>query len=457
MRAPLLTAVTALILLSLVPGFAQAPAHPDHSGARDFELISISNAGEQGNNDSDVAAISTDGRLVAFSSVADNLVPGDTNFSSDVFVRDRQEDRIERVSVGPFGVEGDGNSGFLDLLGRPDISGDGRFVAFASEASNFVLGDVPGTADVFVHDRRTHRTELISRGFDGTPAGGSVAPAISEDGRFVAFRSFSDRLVRDGNPNFFDHVYVADREGRSIDRVDVASDGTLADGGAFNVAISAHGRFVAFDSSAGNLVEGDGDQAPDVFVHDRRTGRTEGISTRTPTDTFTGNSLLDSISPDGRFVGFESTDPTLVRRDANGFFSDVFVFDRREGRLRLVSRNSDGVQGNNDSAGALVSADGRFVVFSSRASNLVRRDVNESADVFRRDLETGETERIAADRTIGPDRPFGFDVVASEITPDAAAAALLTRADLKPEQDVGFFVADVYVFDPRWDRDDRRR
>ena len=181
-----------------------------------------------------------------------------------------------------------------------------------------------------------------------------------------------------------------------------------------------------------------------MFVHDRRTGRTEGISTPQPADTFSGRSLLDSISPDGRFVGFESTDPTLVRDDRNGFFSDAYVFDRKEHRPQLVSRNSDGVQGNDDSFGALVSADGRFVVFSSRANNLVHGDINQSVDVFRRDLEKGTTERLATDDT-NADRPFGFDVVAGEITPDAATVAILTRADLRPEQDVGFFAADVYV------------
>ena len=409
MRAKLLGTFSILTSIAVAPGLVQRPAAFDHTRFRDFELISVSDAGAQGDNDSDHASISADGRYVAFASLAENFVPGDTNLATDIFVRDRAAGRIERVSVGPFGIQGDGNSGFLSLMGPPDISADGRFVAFSSEASNFVLGDVAGTPDVFVRDRDTGTTVLISRGTDGLPAGGSVAPSISADGRFVAFRSFSDRLVPDGNPNFFDHIYVADRRRGSIERVDVASDGTPADGGAFHLAISGDGRFVAFDSPAGNLVAGDGDQAHDVFVHDRRTGRTEGISTRRPTDTFTGTSLLSSISADGRFVGFESTDPTLVRRDANGFFSDVFVFDRAHRTLRLVSRNSDGVQGNDDSVGALVSADGRFVVFSSRASNLVRRDTNESVDVFRRDLENGTTERLAADDT-SEDLPFGFEV-----------------------------------------------
>src|SRR5262249_26909720 len=137
----------------------------------------------------------------------------------------------------------------------------GRFVAFASEASNFVPGDAVFTSDVFVHDRQTHTTELISRDLDGFPAGGSTAPSISADGRFVAFRSFSDRLVPEGNPNFVAHVYVVDRMTHAIERVDVANDGTLADSGAFDVLISADGQVVAFDSDAGNLVPGDGDQA----------------------------------------------------------------------------------------------------------------------------------------------------------------------------------------------------
>lgn len=450
MRAKLRSTVIISILFaspaSVVHTQSTARDDDDH---RRFELVSVSNDGAQADNDNDRASISDDGRFVAFTSIAENLVPGDTNLSSDVFVRDRKTDTIERVSVGPLGVQGDGNSGWLSLLGTPDISRDGRFVAFASEASNFVLGDIPGTPDVFVHDRETHTTELISVGLDGFPAGGSAAPSISGDGRFVAFRSFSDRLVPEGNANFADHAYVVDRKEHTIERVDVSNDGELAEVGVTTILISANGRVVAFDSGSGNLVEGDGDVAHDVFVHDRKTGRTEGITTRQPTDTFTGNSLLNSISADGRFVGFESTDVTLVRNDRNAFFSDVFVFDRERGRLRLVSRNSDGEQGNDDSFGVLVSDDGQAVVFSSRASNLVRRDTNQAVDVFRRDLEEGETERLAADDRIDEFRPFGFDVVATDITSKARNVALLTRADLEPEQDVGFFVADVYVLDNR--------
>jgi Tol biopolymer transport system component len=454
MRAPIITAATMCVLFASTPRVVHTRSNgsDDDDRFRKFDLVSRNNAGDQANNDNDRGAISADGRFVAFTSIASNLVADDTNDVSDVFVHDRRTNRTERVSVGPLGVQGDADSGWLSLLGDADISADGRFVAFASLADNFVLGDTSLTPDVFVHDRDTHTTELTSRDALGLPAGGSLAPSISADGRFVAFRSFSDRLTPEGNPNFFDHAFVVDRRDHSIEVIDVARDGGQADGSAFNVKISADGRVVAFDSSAGNLVPGDGDQAPDVFVHDRRSPRVEGITTRRPTDTFTGNSLLTSISADGRFVGFESTDVTLVRRDRNGFFSDVFVFDRQRDKLELVSRSSEGEQGDSDSFGALVSGDGRFVVFTSRASNLVRHDMNQQFDVFLRDLEEGKTERLAFDNP-SADR-FAFEVVATDIVPDADHIALLTRADLAPEQDVGLFVADVYVLDLRRGRDD---
>jgi uncharacterized repeat protein (TIGR01451 family) len=418
-----------------------------------FELISVSSAEVQGNADSgtsgftspsnDRASITADGRFVAFMSFADNLVPGDTNLSADVFVRDRLAGTTERVSVSSKGRQGDGHSGVGTPSGA-DISDDGRFVAFVSDATNFARGDVNGNADVFVHDRLTRTTELISRGLDGAPASGDNA-AISANGRFVAFRSFSSTLVSDGNPNFTAHIYVYDRQTQSVERADVDSNGVLGDSQAGNVAISADGRYVAFDSFADNLVSGQGDQqGVDVFVRDRVNGTTEGISTVGDTGEFEGNSFLSSITPDGRFVGFSSADPTLGVSDANGFIEDAFVFDRQAGTVQLVSRDSAGNQGDDSSFSPLVSANGEVVVFSSRATNLVAGDTNGVFDVFRRDLTTGTTERLAADDDAG-----GFDVIGSDISPDGKIVSLLTRADLLPEQDVGFFAMDVYLLDTR--------
>jgi Tol biopolymer transport system component len=410
-----------------------------------IQLVSVNSRGAQGNNDSQAAAITPDRRYVAFASSADNLVPGDTNAAFDVFVRDRLRDTTERVSVGPLGVEGDGNSG-LSTFRAVDISADGRYVAFVSTASNFApLVDTNRNEDVFVHDRRAGTTELISVGLDGTAQSGS-APSISADGRLVSFTSFGDQVVT-GDENSADDIFVRDRVAGTTERVSVTSAGAEVGQGSFASALSASGRFVAFNSFSGLLVPGDRNDSVDVFVHDRQTGATEGISTRTACDPtigdICGNSLLGSISSNGRFVGFESTMQNLVRGD-NDFVSDAFVADRQTGRLRLVSQSNDGVKGNDDSHAPLVSADGRYVVFSSRADNLVRRDANQQEDVFRRDVLQNETERIAGD-----DTQFPFAVLAGDVTPDGFTVALETRAALRPERDVGFFATDVYVLELR--------
>jgi uncharacterized repeat protein (TIGR01451 family) len=440
----------ALAIALLAVGTASGGLAQSSSGV--LELISVSSAEVQGNNDSgtsiftspsnDRASITADGRFVAFMSFADNLVPGDANMVADVFVRDRLSGTTERVSVSSKGREGDGHSGLAGTAGA-DISDDGRFVAFASDATSFARGDTNSNADVFVHDRLTGTTELISRGLDGDPATGD-SPVISADGRFVAFRSFSDTLVADGNPNFTAHIYVHDRQTQTVERVDVSTGGVLADSQAGNAAISADGRYIAFDSFADNLVEGPGDQqGVDVFLRDRTTGTTVGVSTLGDTGEFEGNSFLSSITPDGRFVGFSSADSTLGSTDTNGPVEDAFVFDRLSVTVRLVSRSSRGRQGDDSSFSPLVSADGNIVIFSSRAA-LVADDTNGVFDVFRRDLAAGTTTRIAAD-----DEVNGFDVIGSDLTPDGMVVSLLTRADLLPEQDVSFFAMDVYLLDMR--------
>ena len=175
-------------------------ARPGHAG---LELVSMSSAGVQGDQDSQRPAVSADGRYVVFGSLAANLVPDDTNLSSDIFVHDRRTGRTQRISVSAAGVEGDRDSGLLNGMGGPSISADGRFVAFDSEATNLVLGDTNGTSDVFVKDRLTGALERVSVGTGGVQASGTE-PTISADGRFVAFRSFDDRIVPDGN--FFSDI-----------------------------------------------------------------------------------------------------------------------------------------------------------------------------------------------------------------------------------------------------------
>ena len=411
------------------------------SSAGSVELISVSGSGAQGNQDSEASSVSTDGRYVAFASFADNLVPEDTNTFADIFVRDRLNGTTERVSVGSNGRQSDGDSGILNLMGEPDISADGRFVAFSSMASNLAGRDTNGNPDVFVHDRATGTTELISVNLTGGAATG-MDPSISGDGRFVSFTSNAFDLVP-GDTGFRSHIYVRDRQAGTTERVDVATDGTLGDGDAFTSELNADGRFVAFDTFADNLVPNDGDGSVDVFVHDRQTHVTEGISTIAPSTGGLRHSSLASITRNGRFVGFSSTETNLVPGDTNNW-DDAFVYDRDTDTVQRVSVGTGGVQGDRGSFGPQAREDGRVVIFVSDATNLVAGDTNDAIGVFRRNLDTGVTERLVWD-----DQQFGFDIFADDITPDAQIVTMSTRAELQPEVDVGFFASDVYALDLR--------
>jgi Tol biopolymer transport system component len=334
----------------------------------------VDSAGNEADGGSDEPAISADGRFVAFESGASNLVSGDSNGQSDVFVHDRQTGATERVSVDSAGNQADGGSG------KPAISADGRFIAFESDATNLVAGDTNGESDVFVRDRQTGVTERVSVDSEGNQAaggsgddeaaGGSGAPAISADGRFVAFASAATNLV-DGDANSKSDVFVHDRQTGATERVSVDGHGNEGDGSSTWPAISADGRFVAFESMATNLVSRDFNRDQDIFVHDRQTGATERVSVSSDGKQASSPSDVPSISADGRLVAFVSGANNLVPGDTNRFyFADVFVHDRQTGATERVSVNSAGNQGNDYSGLPAISADGRFVAFLSLAGDL---------------------------------------------------------------------------------------
>jgi Tol biopolymer transport system component len=286
-----------------------------------------------------------------------------------------------RVSVATGG--GQANSGSFD----PSISADGRYVAFVSAATNLVSGDTNNFQDIFVHDRQTGQTTRVSVASDGTQANGhSYAPSISADGRYVAFASLASNLVS-GDTNGAWDVFVHDRQTGETTRVSVASDGTQAIGFFFgsSPSISADGRYVAFDSWATNLVSGDTNDKPDVFVHDRQTGQTTRVSVSSDGTQANGgpgwSGNPSSISADGRYVAFHSYADNLVSGDTNSA-TDIFVHDRQTGVTTRVSIASDGTQANGFSASPSISADGRYVAFMSGATNLVSGDTNNDWDVF---------------------------------------------------------------------------
>jgi len=291
-------------------------------------------------------------------------------------VHDRQTGTTERVSVATEGTQGDQASY------GPSISADGRFVAFESYAANLVNGDTNGKFDEFVHDRQTGTTERVSVASDGTEGnnGSLRRPSISANGRFVAFESTASNLVI-GDINGADDIFVHDRQTGTTEWVSIASNGTQGNENSFYPSISADGRFVAFQSNATNLVSGDTNVRQDVFVHDRQTGTTERVSITSNGIQGNNDSLVPSISADGRFVAFWSYASNLVSGDTN-VYDDVFVRDRQTGTTQRVSVASGGTQGNNDSLNSSISADGQFVVFDSYASNLVSGDTNGTIDVF---------------------------------------------------------------------------
>ncbi|MDX3098127.1 S8 family serine peptidase [Streptomyces sp. ME19-03-3] len=276
-------------------------------GTGTTERVSVASDGTQGNGLSSAPVLSADGRYAVFNSDSDNLVPGDTNNTTDVFVRDRQTGTTSRISQGPDGAPGDGPSR------EQSVSADGRYVAFQSAASNLVPGDTDGELDVFVHDRQTGTTTSVP----GPRPGENTGPVISADGRVVVFTN---------NWQLFTHDL---RTGAS-EQVSVDSAGAEADDWAFAPALSDDGSKVAFYSYAANLAPGDTNRQTDVFVRDRTAGTTERVSGALEGAEGDGASDLPSLSGDGRYVAFESAATNLVADDTNRRF-DVFVHDRTPG------------------------------------------------------------------------------------------------------------------------------
>jgi Tol biopolymer transport system component len=281
------------------------------------ERISIATDGTQGNGPSLNPSISSDGRFVAFQSLASNLVPDDTNGVADVFVRDRVNGITERACNG---IQGNGASF------TPSISGDGNFVAFASASTNLVAGDTNGHIDVFVCNRGTGAIERVSVSTGGTQGNGdSILPAISGDGSGVAFKSNATNFVLNDNNGVAD-VFARDRAAGSTERISVNSSGGDANDASFPPSISYDGRFAAFGSAASNLVGGDFNSVSDVFVRDRQIGVTRLVDVNDIGQEANAGTadIAPAISSDATQIGFVSFASNLVGGDVNQT-TDVFV------------------------------------------------------------------------------------------------------------------------------------
>ncbi|MEN3356287.1 MAG: hypothetical protein V7637_269, partial [Mycobacteriales bacterium] len=276
----------------------------------------------------------------------------------------------------------------------PVLSADGRFVGYSLPTpgpSPFPMGNY----DVWVRNLRTGAVSKVSVAPDGSAANSrSLGMDLSATGRFAAFSSDASNLV-DGDTNGVADAFVRDLRAGVTTRVSVASDGSQANASVGQVGFSATGRYVLLLSAASNLVAGDTNGATDLFLHDTRTGVTTRVNVAddgTETNGFIEHS--PTVSADGRFVAFTSTATNLVSGDNNGE-ADVFVRDLRRGHTRRVSVGLAGAESNGRGTGALISAGGRYVAFGAVATNLVAGDTNGVQDVFVRDLVVGRTTRVS--------------------------------------------------------------
>ncbi len=361
------------------------------------ELVSVNAAGTaSGNGHSVVPVMTPDGRFVAFLSKASNLAPGvsDTNGRDDLYVRDRGARVTRLVTVNAAGSDS-GND--VTVTAAAALSHDGRYVAFTSLANDLVadIGDLPGTHDVFARDMVAGRTVLVSVNRTGGAAGNGISggrEAISDDGRLVTFASAANDLV-DNDTNGRDDLYVRDRGARVTRLVTVNAAGSDS-GNDVTVtaaaALSHDGRYVAFTSLANDLVAGIGDLAGthDVFARDMVAGRTVLVSVNR-TGGAAGNGISggrEAISDDGRLVTFASAAIDLVDNDTNGPQVDIFQRDLLAGRTFLLSGNAAGTGSGNRASGSdalATTRDGGLVLFGSQASDLVPNDSNgQLNDVF---------------------------------------------------------------------------
>ena len=444
---------------NLVPGDTNgvADVFVNDRGTGVTERVSVSSAGVQGNQPLNYEpTVSDDGDVIAFASFSSNLDPNCPGTIGQVFVRTRSAGTTECISIDAGGAEGNGTSGV------PNISANGRYVVFDSEASNLVAGDTNATQDIFVRDLVTDTTERVNLKRNGSQSAGSAFwPDISDDGHYVAYRTAVGDLDPDC-PAGTSQVYVTDRINATNDCVSVDSGGQPGNDYSDQPRLSGDGRYVAFFARASNLDPACPTTGPaQAYLHDRDTGTTtcesvDGTGAQGDEDSFfpelsgdgrtmsflssatnldphcpntiagvrpqmfirdldthvntcvsvdatgqaAGNALNSgSLSADGRLVAFESSG-ALAPGDTNGL-GDMFVRDTITGVTTIVSAVS--VQPDADVIGPDLSDDGRYLAFATSATNLVPNDAGGARDIFRRDQLTGDVKRVSVTTLIGID------------------------------------------------------
>lgn len=381
------------------------------------------------------SSLSANGRYVAFASTASNLVAEDIHNINSDIF---VHDRLTKQTT-RVSVDSNGIQGDGESR-TPSISADGRYIAFMSLSRNLVAPRLVGRSEfhIFVHDRVTKKTTLVGK---RDPRSYS-SPSITSDGRYVLFESDSPNLVP-GDTNGLPDIFVYDRQSNQTTRVNVNSSGQeTKDYWSYthpNSCISADGRYVLFMSPDSNLVAGDTNKGDDMFVHDRQTHQTTRINLKT-------YGYIDrfGISANGRFVGFSSTANNLVIGD-NNKVTDVFVHDQLTHQNTIVSINATGEAGGGrfDS----ISPDGRYVVFTSAAA-LVAGDTNGTSDVYVRDRLKQTIARVSVGVASNGHQSSSHSLY-GQISADGRYVIFIANDGNVAGDTNGFF--DVFVRDRRLD------
>ena len=327
--------------------------------ATNTRRVSLRSNGNQANDNSFRLDISADGRYVAFASDASNLVNGDNNNARDIFVRDRQTGTTQRVSVNSDGVEANFDSD------SPSISDNGRFVAFHSFATNLRSDDTNGVADIFLHDRQTGETTVVNRVLVGQVNDISYDPDISGNGQYITFWSYASNLVGGDNNNVAD-IFRFDRLGLTMFRVSLDSNGVEGNGHSSYPSISQDGRYIAFESDASNLAPGDSGIYRDIFWHDMDSGETKRLSVNESGSEANGDSVEAVISANGRYVAFSSRAIDIIGNDTN-VYSDIFLRDTDQDATQLITAALGDI---NTWETPSVSGNGRYIAFRGRPAPL---------------------------------------------------------------------------------------
>lgn len=368
-----------------------------------IDLISVnSNEVQPTDFDCVMGTISNDGRYVAFESLSAELALNDTNGLVDVFVRDREGGNTARVSVSNGGMQITGNS-------RGSISGNGNFVVFTSDGDDAVMSDTNMVQDVFRRDLVSPGTirVSISDGEMEASGGTSLSPSISDDGNRIGFISGAENLVNDDD-NMHNDMFVRDVTAGTTTRVSLTSTGAQQENGGCNetAVISGNGLTVAFGSSADNLIPGDSNGLTDVFVREIGNTSLEIVSVATGSTAFVtdGFTSLPTISPDGRYVGFWSSSSQLDSRFAGTFFHG-YIRDRQLKQTETVNISTTGQFANNAAAfdsgsEAPLFAGGGVYVFTSNSDELVPGDTDEQNDIYQSTYATAVPAVPAVDNSV---------------------------------------------------------